>query len=499
MSRWTVLRGMLAGAVILVLLAQSALYGEESCNEFIVKTQDAQALHNFAPDHDLELRPLITYPNPSAKVIERFGCYWLASAQDSERTENLLHRLEDLPGVERVEPNLLQHIEFPESRSDATPILPDTFHHPYTPNDPMFPQQWDKIITETDWAWNLTTAEGVVIAILDTGADTDHEDLQANLVPGYNFVDDTSDIEDDYGHGTHVSGIAAAKIDNSKGIAGMAGNASIMPLKVADSGGDYTNADLAQGIIYAADNDADIINMSLGGDSHFSVIEDAVNYAWDAGAFLCAAAGNKREERSDYPAAYEHVASVGATTSGDSRWQFSNYGESVAIFAPGGGYEGILSTEKGGYYGWRDGTSMACPQVAGLAALIASVYPEYTNQDVWDKMIASADTIPFSHELRINSRVALDVVEVAEDRGNSLKIRCAEIQKGRISFTCHTRESTDYDLRIFDVTGREVYVNRGRIAPQGRIESNPVIPQGVYFWELRTAVGAGSGRFIYLK
>lgn len=498
MSRWTVLRGMLAGAVILVLLAQSALYGEESCNEFIVKTQDAQALHNFAPDHDLELRPLITYPNPSAKVIERFGCYWLASAQDSERTENLLHRLEDLPGVERVEPNLLQHIEFPESRSDATPILPDTFHHPYTPNDPMFPQQWDKIITETDWAWNLTTAEGVVIAILDTGADTDHEDLQANLVPGYNFVDDTSDIEDDYGHGTHVSGIAAAKIDNSKGIAGMAGNASIMPLKVAGSDGRYTAADLAQGIIYAADNDADIINMSLGGDSHFSVIEDAVNYAWDAGAFLCAAAGNKREERSDYPAAYEHVASVGATTSGDSRWQFSNYGESVAIFAPGGGYEGILSTEKGGYYGWRDGTSMACPQVAGLAALITSVYPEYTNQDVWDKMIASADTIPFSHELRINSRVALDVVGVAEDRGNSLKIRCAEIQKGRISFAYRVSELRSYTLRIFNAAGREVYSTGGEIPPGGRIECDAGVSSGVYFWELRTAVGAGSGKFVYL-
>ncbi|TET22283.1 MAG: peptidase S8 [Candidatus Stahlbacteria bacterium] len=497
MSRWTVLRVMLAGAVILALLAQSALYGEESCNEFIVKTQDAQALHNFAPDHDLELRPLITYPNPSAKVLERFGCYWLASAQDSERTENLLHRLEGLPGVERVEPNLLQHIEFPESRSDATPILPDTFHHPYTPNDPMFPQQWDKIITETDWAWNLTTAEGVVIAILDTGADTDHEDLQANLVPGYNFVDDTSDIEDDYGHGTHVSGIAAAKIDNSKGIAGIAGNASIMPLKVADSGGNYTNADLAQGIIYAADNGADVVNMSLGG-THSQVLEDAVNYAWEAGAFLCAAAGNKREERSDYPAAYEHVASVGATTSGDSRWQFSNYGESVAIFAPGGGYEGILSTERGGYYGWRDGTSMACPQVAGLAALIASVYPEYTNQDVWEKMIASADTIPFSHELRINSRVALDVVEVAEDRGNSLKIRCAEIQKGRISFAYRVSELRSYTLRIFNAAGREVYSTGGEIPPGGRIECDAGVSSGVYFWELRTAVGAGSGKFIYL-
>jgi len=474
-------RAVLAGAVILALLIPSTLYGARVCDGFVVKTQDPRALQNFARDRDLELRPLITYPNPSAKALERFGCCWVASAQDSERTENLLHRLEGLPGVECVEPNLLQHIEFAESLSDATPIPSDTFHHPYTPNDPLFSDQWDKVITQTDWAWNLTTAEGVVIAILDTGADTDHEDLQSNLVPGYNFVDDTSDIEDDYGHGTHVSGIAAAKIDNSKGIAGMAGNASIMPLKVADSGGDYTNSDLAQGIIYAADNGADVVNMSLGG-THSQVLEDAVNYAWGQGLFLCAAAGNKREEKSDYPAAYERVASVGATTSGDSRWQYSNYGES----------------EKGGYYGWRDGTSMACPQVAGLAALIRGVHPEYTNQDVWDKMIASADTIPVTRDLRINSRVALDVVEVAEDRVNGLKIRCAEIQKSRISFTCRTRESTDYDLRIFDVTGREVYVKRGRIAPQGRIESNPVIPQGVYFWELRTAVGAESGKFIYL-
>ena len=498
MSRWTVLRGMLAGAVMLSLALPSALYGEESCNEFIIKTQDARALQDFARDRDLELRPLITYPNPSAKVLERFGGYWLASLPIDKQPETLLQKLELLPGVECVEPNLLYHIEFAESRFDATPIHSDTFHHPYTPNDPMFPQQWDKVITETDWAWNLTTGSpDVIIAILDTGADTDHEDLQANLVPGYNFVSDNTDIEDDYGHGTHVSGIAAAKIDNAKGIAGMAGNASIMPVKVADSGGNYTNSDLAQGIIYAAEEGADVVNMSLGG-THSQVLEDAVNYAWGQGLFLCAAAGNKREERSDYPAAYERVASVGATTSGDSRWQYSNYGESVAIFAPGGGYECILSTEKGGYYGWREGTSMACPQVAGLAALIASVHPSYTNQDAWDKMIASADTIPVTHELRINSRVALDVAGANEEPEEGLAVSSSEIQKGRISFTCRTRESTDYDLRIFDATGREVYVKRGRIAPHGRIESNPVIPQGVYFWELRTAVGTGSGRFVYL-
>ena len=120
---------------------------------------------------------------------------------------------------------------------------------------------------------------------------------------------------------------------------------------------------------------------------------------------------------------------------------------------------------------------MACPQVAGLAALIASVQPEYTNQDVWDKMIISADTIPVTRDLQINSKTALDVAGANEEPEESLAVSSSEIQKGRISFTCRTRESTDYDLRIFDVTGREVYVKRGRIAPQGRIESNPVIPR----------------------
>lgn len=483
--------------LILALLVPVVISAEDvipCASEFIVKTQNPEALQCFAGAYGIELASFITYPDPSSEVLERFGCYWVASIQCEREARNLMDGLRALPGVELVEPNLTQQIEFSESRSYVNP--PDTFYHPYTPNDPRFPEQWDKIITQTDWAWNLTTGEGVIIAILDTGADTDHEDLEANLVPGYNFVSDTTDIEDDFGHGTHVSGIAAAKIDNGKGIAGMAGNCTIMPVKVIDSTGDYTNANLAQGIIYAADNGAHVINMSLGGKLPSVVIEDAVNYAWEAGLFLYAAAGNDREERSDYPAAYERVMSVGATTSGDSRWQYSNYGESVAIFAPGGGYEGILSTEKGGYYGWRDGTSMACPQVAGLAALIASVHPEYTNQDVWDKMIASADTIPVSRELRINSRVALDIVEVAETEGTFM-VSVPGIQKGRIRFACRASGSASYTLRLFDVTGREVYATRGEITLQGKIDCVPVISQGVYFWMVETDAGSGSGKFIY--
>jgi thermitase len=486
--------------LILALLVPVVISAEDlvpCAGEVIVKTQNPEALQDFAGDHGIELASFITYSTPSSEVIERFGCYWVASIQyEREReTRNLIDDLRALPGVELVEPNLTQHIEFSESGSYANPQ--DTFYHPYTPNDPRFPEQWDKIITQTDWAWNLTTGEGVVIAILDTGADTDHEDLEANLVPGYNFVSDTTDIEDDYGHGTHVSGIAAARIDNGKGIAGMAGSASIMPVKVADEGGDYTNADLAQGIIYAADEGAHILNMSLGGVNS-QLLEDAVNYAWDAGVFLCAAAGNKGEERSDYPAAYERVASVGATTSGDSRWQYSNYGESVDIFAPGGGYVGILATERGGYYGWRQGTSMACPQVAGLAALIYSLHPEYTNQDVWDKIIATADSIPFSYDLRINSRAALDIVDVVEAKGTFMVV-VPGIQKGRISFAYKVSGSANYTLRLFDVTGREVYATRGSITPQGKIEWDPVISQGVYFWMMETDAGSGSGKFIYLN
>lgn len=463
---------------------------------WLVKTGDPEGLEDFASIHDFTLTPLITYPGASPGVVARFSCWYVVESDVSfPQDEEVLGAL---PGVECVERNAVHYVEFPEPSPYESPIPQDTFYHPYLPNDPLFSDQWDKKITQTDWAWNVATGEGVVIGIVDSGADTDHEDLEVNLVAGYNFVDDTTDAEDKHGHGTHVSGIAAAVMDNAKGIAGIAPGASIMPLKVSASG-QYTDADLAEAIIYACDHGADVVNMSLGSELPSSVVEDAVEYAWGEGLVLCATAGNDGEDTPVYPAAYEHVISVGATTPGDSRWSLSNYGPSVNVFAPGAGLDGVLSTRRGGSYEWRSGTSMAAPQVAGLAALVISAYPEYTNLEVRDRIIQTADTIPVSHDPRINSRAALGVVDIAEDKAQDAVSCSPAVQAGTMRFQVGSTTPSAYTLRIFDAAGRKVAAAKGRTDGSGIVELRPGLGTGVYFWKVSTDAGTGAGKIVFLN
>ncbi len=481
---------------VVVLIFVSAGYAGADC--YVVKTQNTALLEEFAAGYGLDASPLITWPDASARVIEMFGGYRVLEGD----VERLVDEIAGLPGVCWVEYEPVQRID--DLQSGGSYSYPDTaFDEPYWPDDPMFAEQWDKVIARLNWAWQLTKGEGIVIAILDTGVDTDHEDLVDNLVPGYNFIDTTEVAEDDHWHGTHVAGIAAARIDNATGIAGAAGGASIMPVKVAFSHGGYNNPILAQGIIFAADQDADIISMSLGG-VHSSVLEDAINYAWDSGVLICAAAGNVHEDTSEFPAAYPHVMSVGATTAGDSRCSYSNYGETVAIFAPGGtSFEEVLSTTYDGNYGYGMGTSMACPQVAGLAALIMSVHPEYSAQDVWDKIVQTADPIPVSLDLRINAMAALDIIGVQEkEEGQEGQvpdvITSVSIQQGEVSFS-YRGPASGYTLNIFDAAGRKVLAASDRVEDGARITCNLRSGQGVYFWEIETDAGSESGKFVYLK
>jgi len=481
-------------AVIVILTSVIVGYAEVDC--YVVKTNDAAPLSEFAAGYGLDVSPLIIWPDPSPKIMEMFGGYRVLEGD----VERLADEIADLPGVCWVEYEPVQRID--DLQSEGSYSYPDTaFDEPYWPDDPMFAEQWDKVISRLNWAWQLTKGEGVVIAILDTGVDTDHEDLVDNLVPGYNLVDSTEVAEDEYGHGTHVAGIAAARIDNATGIAGAAGGASIMPVKVLRYR-TYNNPTLAAGIIFAASHDADIISMSLGG-VHSSVLEDAINYAWDSGVLICAAAGNDREDTSEFPAAYPQVMSVGATTAGDSRCSYSNYGETVAIFAPGGtGFEGVLSTTYDGDYEYEMGTSMACPQVAGLAALILAMHPEYSAQDVWDKIVETADPIPVSLDLRINAMAALDIIAVQEEEGEEGQmpdvITAALIQQGEVSFS-YRGPASDYTLNIFDAAGRKVFEKRGQSQTAGRITCNLRSGQGVYFWEIKTSTQTARGKLILIR
>ena len=238
----------------------------------------------------------------------------------------------------------------------------------HDPNDPRFGQQWALDRIRAPQAWDLTTGSSdVIIAILDTGVDLSHEDLRGKLMPGYDFVNGDDDPRDDHGHGTQVAGIAAAATNNGRGVAGVGYHCTIMPIKVLDSRAIGLHSWIAQGIIYATDHGARVINMSLGSYTSSNTLRDAVDYAWRHGVLLVAAVGNGCTSLPAYPAAYEPVMGVSATNRYDQRAPFSNYGSHVSVAAPG---VSILSTRRGGGYQSWNGTSMASPHVAGLAGLI---------------------------------------------------------------------------------------------------------------------------------
>jgi thermitase len=237
------------------------------------------------------------------------------------------------------------------------------------PNDPYYinSTQWGLANIHASDAWNITTgSSAVTIAVLDTGIDSSHGDLSGKVTSAVNFSSSSTAL-DIYGHGTHVAGIAAAATNNSLGVAGLGYNSTLMNVKVMgdDGSGDY--AALIQGITWAADHGAKVINMSLGGTSASASLENAINYAWNKGVVVVAAAGNNANSTPFYPAYYSNVIAVAATDQYDQRAVFSNYGDWVDVGAPG---RNIYSTIPSNSYQYMSGTSMASPMVAGLSALV---------------------------------------------------------------------------------------------------------------------------------
>jgi len=287
------------------------------------------------------------------------------------------------------------------------------------PNDPSYGSQWglnnaqDHDIDAPE-AWDIHTGgSSVTIAVIDTGVDLDHSDLQAKIVAGKDYVNNDSLADDDNGHGTHVAGIAAASGNNGIGIAGVSWGAKVMPLKVLNSAGSGTTADLAEAIVYAADNGAKVINMSLGAScgSGWPDVEEAINYALGKGVLLVAASGNNYSTPVLCPGAINGVVAVGATDSNDARPSYSTYGAALDVAAPG---SGIYSTYYGGGYTTMSGTSMASPHVAGLAALLRSYAPGMTSSEVEALIKQTTDDLgsagwdQYYGYGRINARRALE-------------------------------------------------------------------------------------------
>lgn len=223
--------------------------------------------------------------------------------------------------------------------------------------------------------WDLSRGgSSVRIAVVDTGVDQAHEDLLTKIVAGYDFVNNDSDPQDDSftGHGTHVAGIAAAMTNNTIGIAGTSWGARIMPVKVLNAFGNGTIANVSAGITFAADNGAQVINLSLGTPINSPILQAAIDYAYNKNRTLVAASGNTNTAVL-YPAAYPNVIAVGAVDVTTARAAFSNFGPELSVVAPG---VGIRSTMPGAAYGQKSGTSMAAGYVSGLAAILVGVSPK---------------------------------------------------------------------------------------------------------------------------
>lgn len=303
---------------------------------------------------------------------------------------DLLSVYNSLPEVEYAEPNFIAYAQ-PVERVGPAMTREEVWPNATSVNDPQANQQYSLSKMQVYDAWDVTKGDGVVIAVLDTGYDFTHPDLQGKYVSrGKDFINRDDDATDDQGHGTHVAGIAAGLTNNGVGIAGVGYNAKILPGKVLGANGSGDFGAIANGITWAADQGVKVINMSLGGAYGSATLENAVNYAWNKGVVVVCAAGNSSTSTPHYPAGYTNCISIIATDANDKRGSFSNYGSSADLSAPG---VAILSTVRGGRYESWNGTSMASPNAAGVAALVAAAHPDWTNAQIRAALENTADNI----------------------------------------------------------------------------------------------------------
>lgn len=323
--------------------------------------------------------------------------------------QDYIKKLSADPSVEYVEPDYIRKIALSdESYSENTNFDLKNYLLKNSPfdklksvvsaqsaqnffNDPDIKLQYglENINAEKAWAYSTGT-DKVIVAVVDTGVDLAHPDLQNNLMNGYSTVNGITTPQDDNGHGTHVSGIISAISNNNIGGVGLAPKCKIMPVKVLSAKGEGNDSDITEGIIWAVDHGANIINLSLGGTGAGKTLENAMTYAYNSNVLVIAAMGNNGENLKTYPAGYKNIIAVGATDIKNKAVPFSNFGEWISVSAPGLKIYSTFPTQKvelsrynlSPNYAVLSGTSMSVPFVAGLAGLIMSKNPGIKRAEV---------------------------------------------------------------------------------------------------------------------
>ncbi len=341
-----------------------------------------------------------TFDSVNVKEKDILKSYDLLPIYCAKLTKNQVKSLEKNSAVKTIEPN----IKFKTSNQNLQAIKSNSFKL----TQDTIPWGISKIqaIDAQSRGYN---GKNIKVAVLDTGIDGWHYDL--NIKGGHSVFND-SPYTDGQGHGTHVAGTIAA-LNNSSGVIGAAPNVNLYAVKVLDNSGYGSLSGIIEGIEWAVNNNINIINMSLGSSQYSSIFENCCNYAYNSGVLIIAAAGNSGNsygsgDSVEYPARFPSVMAVAATDFNNKRASFSSTGSNVEIAAPG---VNIYSTTPNSSYNYMSGTSMACPHVAGAAALVWSSNPSLTNRQVRQKLVNSAMYLGNKYHYGAGLVQALDAIK----------------------------------------------------------------------------------------
>ena len=368
-------------------------------------------------------------------------------------------------------------------------------------NDPMAGSQWHLNAIGANLAWDSTEGSGVTVAVLDTGVDTKHPDLLPNLLPGYNFWDNNTNVEDVHSHGTKTSGAVAAAINNGVGVASVAGQVRLLPIRVADATMYATWSAVASGITYAADRGARIASISYSGAAGSASVISAADYMRSKGGLVFVSAGNANTNPG-----YADTASliiVAATGSGDAKSSFSNFGPHIDLSAPG---EGIYTTTWGQGYTTISGTSFSAPIAAGVAALVMAANPALTNKQVETILFTTSRDLgtvgrdSYFGWGRVNAAAA-----VAAARSTTTTTIATDLQVPTVGFGTPSASSTVFGLTAVNVNASdnvgvsrvELYVNNTLLAtdaaaPYGFSWDSTKVANGMATLESRAYDAAGN-------